>query len=314
MKIDRLLSIIIMLLNRDKIPAKELADKFEVSIRTIYRDIDTINQAGIPIISYQGNNGGFGIIDNYKIDRQLLTLKDIFSILSALKGINTTLEDTELDNAIEKITTLVPKEKSDMMKLHCEQLVIDVLPWGFTHKQKERIKLIHNSIIDNRVIDFIYSNTKNETIRRSVEPMTLIFKGYAWYLFGYCLIKKDFRLFRLSRMKDIKFLNQTFERKDVSYQAFTMPDENSLPMTELVLKFAPHLRTRVEDFFDEEGITIQDDGYLIVKTAFPEDEWVYSTLLSYGENVEVLHPPHIKKIILEKAKKIVLNYKPVIKV
>src|SRR4030042_1157213 len=112
MRIDRMLAIVIMLLNKDRVSARELSNKFEVSIRTVYRDIDAINLAGIPIVSFSGNNGGFGILDNYKIDRQLLSLDDMISILTTLKGINNTLEDKYLSNAIDKITSLVPKDKS----------------------------------------------------------------------------------------------------------------------------------------------------------------------------------------------------------
>jgi predicted DNA-binding transcriptional regulator YafY len=130
MRIDRMLAITVMLLNRDRINARELAEKFEVSVRTVYRDIDAINMAGIPVISFPGNEGGFGIMEHFRLDRQLLTLNDMLTILTALKGIDTGLIHKEVESAIEKITNLVPKEKADQAEQFFNQMVIDVVPYG----------------------------------------------------------------------------------------------------------------------------------------------------------------------------------------
>ena len=314
MRIDRLLAITVMLLNRDRISARELADKFEVSIRTVYRDIEAINMAGIPIISYPGNNGGFGIMENYKLDSQLLTLKDMVSILSALKGVNLALEDQELDTAIDKISALVPKDKSDDLKLYLEQVVIDIMPWGYGKKQKDKLKVIHRSLVDNKLISFTYRNTRGEKADRTVEPMTLLHKGYGWYLFAFCHLKQDYRLFRLSRITDITESETSFTRKDVSYKNYVQGDETDIPEIPVTLKFSPRIRYRVEDYFDADDITYLNDGHLIVKVLFPEDTWVYSTILSYGEDIEVIDPPHIRDIIAKKAEKIVSIYKPDIEV
>jgi predicted DNA-binding transcriptional regulator YafY len=305
-----MLSIVVILLNKDRVSAKELSEKFEVSVRTVYRDIDAINLAGIPIISYQGNNGGFGIMDTFKIDRQLFSVKDMLNVLSALKGINTALADKELDLAIEKISSLVPREKSEELKLHLEQIVIDILPWGFTQKQKEYLRLINEAISHSRLVNFSYQNSNGEKSTRTVEPMTLMFKGYAWYLFSFCLLKNDYRFFRISRIKNPKILNQEFKRRKTSYQNFLFADPQKTKMVHLTLKFSSVTRQKIEDYFDEDAITYQNNGDLIVKVTFPEDEWVYSFILSYGEYVEVLEPSHIRNIIQERIKKLSAIYKP----
>lgn len=310
MRIDRMLSIIVMLLNRDKISARELSDKFEVSIRTIYRDIDAINLAGVPIVSYSGNNGGFGILDNYKIDHQLLTFNDMCAMLSALKGVNTTLEDKELDSAIEKIKSLVPKDKTDSLDLYLQQIVIDMLPWGYTNVKKERMKLIQKAIFNSNILKFNYKNTKGEDSIRKVEPMTLIYKGYAWYLFSFCYFKNEYRIFRLSRMRNLEILNDTFIRKNTTYHDFMKPDLTNDKIVNIVLKFSPEVRVRVEDYFEEEQVEYKDNGDMIVNVSFPDDQWVYSYILSFGENVEVIEPEHIRKIIQNKAEQIINNYKP----
>lgn len=309
MRIDRMLAITVMMLNRNKITARELAEKFEVSVRTVYRDLDAINMAGIPIVSYPGNNGGYGIIENYKIDRQLLTLKDMGTILSALKGINTTLEHKELDHAIEKISSLVPKDKTEQIKLHCEQMVIDIMPWGYPQKLKEMIQILHQAVMGNNLLQLEYRNSKGEKNKRLIEPMTILYKGYTWYLFGYCHLRKEGRVFRLSRMRKLKILNQTFIRKKLSYQDAVKSAFKDIKKVRFVLKFPPKMKTRIEDYFGEKMIQYQKDGSLIVNISMPEDEWIYSYLLSYGEDMEILEPVRIRKIIEKKVEKIQKIYK-----
>jgi predicted DNA-binding transcriptional regulator YafY len=309
MRIDRMLAITVMLLNRDRITARELAEKFEVSIRTIYRDIDAINIAGIPVVSFSGNDGGFGIMDNYRIDRQVLTLNDMFTILSALKGVNTSLDDVEVETAIEKIKSLVPREKSVEMELHFEQLAIDLMPWEGSDRHKHIFKKLQHSINQSLLAKIKYSNTKGESLERVIEPMTLVLMGYAWYLFAFCRMRNDFRTFRLSRIKNVEVLSNNFIRKEASYKDYKKREKDR-KIVHLVLRFSPEARARIMDFFDEEQIDTQKNGDMIVEVSYPEDEWVYSNILSYGNHVEVLEPAHIRKIIQEKTKKIAELYKP----
>ncbi len=313
MKIDRMLSITILLLNRDRISAKELADRFEVSVRTIYRDIEAINMAGIPVISYPGNNGGFGIMNNYRLDRQLLTLGDMVAILSALKGIRTTLDYRDLDNAIEKITSLMPDQERRYQVLP-EQLVIDIQPWGYRKKQRSIMKEIHFAVTHTRIAEFLYKNSRGQKIRRKVEPMTLMYRGFAWYLFAYCLVREDYRLFRLSRISDLLVMDETFAKREKSCRDILLDETEPDNTVTVALRFSPEMQYHVEDYFLEDQIQRCDDGSLIVRAAFHEDEWVYSMILSYGDRAEVLEPHHIRKIISEKAKKISALYKPDIQV
>jgi predicted DNA-binding transcriptional regulator YafY len=308
MRIDRMLAITVILLNRDRISARELAERFEVSVRTVYRDIDAINMAGIPVISYPGNEGGFGIMENYRLDRQLLTLNDMLTILTALKGINTGPIHKEVESAIEKIQNLVPKEKAGQAEQFFNQMVIDSAPYGYNNRYKDRLKNIQRSIVDNRLMRVRYLNSKGESLERVLEPMTLIMKGYTWYLFAFCRNKDDYRVFRVSRIKDMEVLEKPFIRKEASYKAY-FTDGDDLPSTPVILKFSPEVRVKVEDYFDEELIETLENGDMIVRVSYPEDEWVYSFILSYGEHVEVLDPPHVKEIIREKAKQMLKLYK-----
>ncbi|MBE6057361.1 YafY family protein [Clostridium sp.] len=306
MKINRLLAIVVILLNREKISASELAEKFEVSVRTIYRDIEAINLAGIPIVSQIGNNGGFYIIDNYKINHQLLTLEDMISIIEALKNMNRFLDDKNVEVAIEKVKNIIPKEKKEVFDLHFEQMFIDTLPWGFKKCEEENLKykIIHDAIDLKKCIAFDYRNSKSEYNWREAEPLTLVFKGFYWYLFSFCKLKNDYRFFKLSRMENLALLDEKINKNRISYKEYIDINKTQEVPTRIVLKFNEKVRYRVDDCFHKDDIKIQEDGSIIVDTYFLEDEWVYSMILSYGEYVEVIEPNHIREIIKNKCKKI----------
>ncbi|MBN1799513.1 MAG: YafY family transcriptional regulator [Spirochaetales bacterium] len=304
MRIDRLLAIIILLLNREKIKACDLAGRFEVSIRTIYRDIDAINLAGIPIISYPGNNGGFGIMENYKLERQVLSMNDMLSILNTLKSVHSTLTDSSLDTAIDKFTSLVPQEGLSKLHEYSEQFVIDIMPLGFHKRQRQFLKVIHSAIQERKLLSFVYRSMKGECLTRTAEPMTLLFKGYAWYLFAFCRTRQDYRIFRLSRMNDVVMLAQTFTRRNQSYKNYADFDVDRSELVHLTLKFRARARVKVEDFFFEDNISLQPDGSILVSVSWPYDEWVIAHLLSYGEDLEVVAPSYIRNLLLKKAKKI----------
>jgi len=306
MRLDRLLAIVILLLNKDKITARELADKFEITVRTVYRDIDALSLAGIPIISYPGNNGGFGIMENYKLDHQLLSLSDMRSMLSALKGLNATFADNKIDAVIEKIKNLIPKDQKE--KVLQQQIAFDILPWGYSEKQRAKLQIINEAIAQNKQIQLIYRNPNGEKNTRTVDPYTLLFKGYSWYLFAFCHLRKDFRLFRLSRIDDPQILDQVFIRKQTSYQDVFKAEHQHPKFVHLVLKFSLKARTLVEDYFDEENIQFEADGALMVTVDFPDGEWIYAMILGYGDHVEVLEPPHIRTLIQNKAQKIIEKY------
>lgn len=308
MRIDRLLAITVMLLNRRRVTARELADYFDVSVRTVYRDIEAIMAAGIPIMSFQGNTGGFGIMENYKLNRQLLTFQDMTAILTALKGVNATFRDRSLDGAIEKISALIPDDKEDDYRRHSERFIYDVFPlWGES-RQRQVLETVRSAVISDRLLRFSYRNAKGEYSERLVEPMTLVCKRYHWYLFAYCRMREDYRVFRLSRLREPVVLDETFARREKSFRDVEQPDTAALPTVRLRLKFAPAVRVHVEDFYDDESITVQPDGSLVVDVTFPEDPWVYSHILSFGEMVQVLEPAHIRRIIEDQAIKIQKNH------
>lgn len=299
MKLDRLLSITMMLINNDIVTAKDLADKFEVSIRTIYRDIEVLCAAGIPVISYQGINGGFGIMEGFKIDKGLLNAKDIDSLTAILKGISTIFEDRKYDDTLNKIQPLSSSKNNST-------LIMDFGNWDYHSFTKNTIKSIGTAIERNKIIKFQYTNASGENILRIVEPLTLIMKYNAWYLYGFCRIKSDYRLFKVTRIRDLEITEEasSLHKEKIEEFKFQSEFEDKDNFIDLELKFNSKVSANALDLFNGEDINFNDDGSLTVKVHCHETEWIYSTILSFGKNVEVINPPHIKNNIKQKAKEI----------
>lgn len=310
MKIDRLLSIIVYLLNRDLVSARELSELFEVSLRTIQRDMETIDRAGIPVVAVQGPAGGYGIMDSYKMDRQFVSTDDLFYIITALTSIGSSLQSRKITATIEKMKSLLPRNGAQVFSERYDKLHIDFSTLGGDSRQQEVFRLLDKAIDGNRLVGFEYTNNKLENTKRIVEPMTIVFKWRAWYLYGYCRLKEDYRLFRLSRIRSPELLSERFRRRALSFETFMDEfGERSIgSMTELTLSFQKEIRSLVEEFYEGEGVEEKKDGSLVVRTRMPEDGWLYGLILSYGPYVEVLKPERIRSAIREMAEQIYAKY------
>jgi predicted DNA-binding transcriptional regulator YafY len=311
MRLERLLAILMLILNRKRIAASELADKMGVSVRTIYRDIDTLGQAGFPIVAYQGTGGGFELIEGYRLDRNTLTFDEISSVISVLKGMNTALHDSRFETTLAKYAGLLTEKEKEAARFWQDRLVIDMKPWGADSSVKQKVALIREALQEDRVIRFAYTTVNGVGTVRDVEPMTLILKGTAWYVYGYCLERGDFRLFRLSRLSELAVTERRFTRRE--HAPVEEIDWDKLwgvtgkPVT-LVLRFAPQARAQAEQSFGMDQMTPQPDGSSIVTVTYSEDEWVYSFLLGFGDRVEVLEPPRLRELIRDRARGVAALY------
>ncbi len=309
MKIARLLATTIMLLNRRKMTANELAEHFEVSIRTIYRDLETLNDADIPIVSYQGYEGGFCIPDNYKLSRQLLTFDDMVSILTTLSGINSSLKNADIDRAIEKITALIPTDKQDQFKQQSDSFIIDISPWGKSHHHESVMELVHKGISESRFLKFEYTTGHGKKSNRTTEPHTLIFKNFNWYLLSYCRLRQDFRVFRLSRMRHVLIQTGCFVRRQVVPEQYFQQENDARPLVDLVLRFSADVRIRVEELFNKEQLNYNEDKTINVRFSIPEDEWIVSFVLSFGDKVEIISPASWRQSLKKKIEKMQIIYR-----
>ena len=296
MQINRLFEIVYILLERKTITAKELAERFEVSTRTIYRDIEILSQAKIPVYANKGNGGGIGLLEDYVLDKSVLSEEEQNQILFALQSMEK-ISNQDEKNILEKMSSIFNKIKTNWID-------VDFSDWGINGEQDQTFNLIRNAILKHNVIEFVYYNSYGEEKKRQAEPLQIYFKDKSWYLKAYCRLKQDYRLFKISRMKDIKLLNETFERE------LPQIKENKFDYKtiQLELEISKDMSYRVYDEFKREDIIKNKNGDFIVKVEFPENDWVYGYILSFGENVKVLSPVYVKSIIKEKLQKSLKNY------
>lgn len=210
MKVDRLVSIIMILLEKERVGAQELAEMFEVSPRTIYRDIDAINLAGIPVRSISGVGGGFEIMQNYKIDKKVFSTSDLSALLMGLSSLSDMIRGDELVHALAKVKSFIPADKAKDIEFKANQILIDLSPWMGNRNINSNLQMIKDALQENKFLSFEYSDQHGNSTSRIVEPYQLVLKGSHWYFQGYCHIRNDYRLFKLSRMSSLQVKEETF--------------------------------------------------------------------------------------------------------
>lgn len=297
MKLDRLLAMVMVLISKKRVPARTLAEMFDVSVRTVYRDVEAINQAGIPVIAYQGAGGGIGIADGFRLDKNVLTNDELAAIMVALQSLASSCQDVRTDLVLEKIKGVIPQKEAEKIRWKTEQLFVDFSSWGNDPLLQIKMNIVKEAMADTKVIRFVYCSTKCERTEREAEPYTLVLKGQKWYLYAYCRLRGEFRFFKLGRMTRIELLDMTYQRKEIELTDLPWNKQWHKPenLVELTLKFDAAIRPMAEEWFGVENVMDDTAGNGIVKVAYPEDDWIYSFILSFGSGVEVLEPEYVRK-------------------
>lgn len=301
MKTARLLGIYMYLLNHDKVTAATLARRFDVSVRTIVRDMLLLDEAGIPIVSYQGYEGGYGLIEGYTLDRQVMDTKEMQWTLSAVKGLHHALDDKALYTLIQKFESIDNNHKS------MDSLSINLLPWGVGKQEKEKLSRLHQAIYDHHLVSIDYVDRLGNISQRIIEPLQLLLKGSTWYLYSYCHERGDYRLFKSLRIQSVSILEATFEPRDFESDLL----DESFSQSDLVhikWQFPLTERPYVYDVFSADAVTSTSDDYLLVEVDYPEDPWLYSFILGVAPKGELLEPPHLRNYLLQEAQNILERY------
>lgn len=295
----------VLLLNRKAVTAGELARRFDVSTRTIYRDIAELSLAGIPVYMTKGKGGGISLVQEYALDKTILSERDRESIILALRTLQVTKHPGAV-SALEKVAALLSGRSGDSGH---EWVRVDLTRWGSDPNESDKFARVRAAILDRRVIAFVYVDSSGNRTEREVEPLTLVYKGLAWYLYCYCRLRGDFRLLRISRIKGLNVRDERFERRVPPANASLNYEDPTKRVLHLRLRFGPDVMHRVYDDFDDRNIARNPDGTLDVVTSFPEDEWVYGYLLSYGKNVEVLEPSDVREGVAERLAEAIGQYR-----
>lgn len=300
MKIDRLIGILSVLLQEEKVTAPELAEKFEVSRRTINRDIEDLCMAGIPIQTEQGAGGGIRIMDGYRMDRTLLTSKDMQMILAGIRSLDSVSGSHYYSRLMEKIKT----GSSDFVSGR-DSILIDLSSW-YKDSLAPKIEVIQTAIEERRLLSFVYYSPRGESVRK-IEPYFLVFKWSSWYVWGWCCEREDFRLFKLNRMDRTEIAEERYQVRAVP--APDLSNEKIFPGKIWVKAvFEPEMRWRLVEEFGPSCFEVQEDGKLLFHCEYTDIEHMVQWLLTFRDHVEVLEPEEIRREILGIAERVARIY------
>ncbi|EHI75023.1 DNA-bind protein [Streptococcus criceti] len=297
MKNNRLFRILYYVLEKGKVTANELAEKYEVSVRTIYRDIDVISSAGIPIYATQGKGGGIEISDDFVLRKSLLSGEEQEQILIALKGLEETSKEYE-NELLTKLSALFKMKNTNWIE-------VDFDSWQ-GNKADALFRDIKSAIIDKNIVRFRYFSSSKEETYREVKPIRLLFKSWDWYVYGFCLLRKDFRYFKLSRIKGFETCRDRFNDQ---FDSIVLPREVKTEGTVAIkMKFDKTAAFRVYDEMAENAVE-DKEGNLYAEIELPNDDNLYRYILSFGDAVEVLEPEDVRKQMREMTIKMAKKYR-----
>lgn len=300
MKIERLIGILSILLQEEKVTAPELAKRFEVSRRTINRDIEDLCMAGIPICTAQGAGGGIRIMDGYRMDRTLLTSKDLQMILAGLRSLDSVSGSHYYEQLMEKI-----KAGSSDLVSGKNSILIDLSSW-YKESLTPKIEMIQAAIEERRYLFFRYYAPNGESSRK-VEPYYLIFKWSSWYLWGWCSARETVRLFKLNRMDEIRLSSDSFIPREIP--APDLSNEKIFPeRMNIKAVFQPEMKWHLIEEFGAHCFEIQPDGTLLFQREYTDRDSLISWMLTLGDQVEVLEPESVRRELLQIAKNVIKMY------
>lgn len=290
--LNRLLGIVYILMRREMVTAAQLAERFEVSVRTIYRDVETLSMAGIPVYTRKGKNGGICLMEQFVLDKLLISAEEQQQILAALTGLEETGAQQETET-LRKLSDFFRREPVNWVS-------IDLSDWS--GRRQALFEQLKQAVLEHRVIRFDYFGQSGEVRRRTVEPLQLVFREYTWYLLAFCREKQAERLFKILRMKRVETLEETFRREAPAYRweekteaSGVWKTDDGRPLVRIELLIDGSEAYRIYDRFEEEEVTVLENGDFRISAVFALDDWVYGLLLSFGPALRVLGPPEVKE-------------------
>ena len=307
MKFEIMLRILFELLSKKCIKAQYLADKYEVSVRSIHRYINALEMAGVPIYTLRGNQGGFAIIDTYKLSSTFMTVSEFEQVINALSAITEGVPNKELTNVISKLKATVKNEYSGF-DIKGGNLIIDAGPWGETNGYKSKLVIIQKSIDECKKLKITYHDRNGDITDRVIEPHIILFKQGLWYVFAYCNLRREFRFFKTGRIEHANLLNEQFIRQDLSKMELPLNFwHNNVETEDVLLEVDKKFLSEVEEWLGIENIK-KINGKYIADVKLPFDNGLVTKIMGYGNGIKVISPPQLKKSVKNCAKEILANY------
>lgn len=285
-----MLSMLLIISGKGTVTGKELAGHFEVSLRTIYRDIEKISEAGIPIASSSGKGGGYYIMDSYNISSLFLNREEAHTFVAVMKNLHGLFGRNEAFNDI-----LLKVEHTFKQEPDKDKLTLDLSHFSMEQEIKEYLGIISKAITDNRLLVFDYINRNMESLERTVEPGWIDFRHGHWYVIGFCRVRGDYRRFKLVRMKQLK-QGPSFVKRELPYDRIAEAIEQSYSQRDIqvVLRFTSRIGSQLTEYFRKEKISRGEDGFYLVSDTFPYEEGLLKFILSFGKECELLEPRELR--------------------
>jgi predicted DNA-binding transcriptional regulator YafY len=306
MKYQIMVKILMLLLSRKRVTAKEIAQRYEISLRSVYRYIEELSISGIPVNVAQGRYGGFSIADTFKLPSGYFTREEYAAAINALTAFNEQVGDVAGISALEKLEY---QQKSDKRELAvCGNIIVDGGSWGDAGKFSQKMKVCERAVNDCLSLEIDYISREGEHTRRVIDPHVLIFKGNVWYLYAFCHNKQSFRTFKIGRIKQAQYTGGQFVKKPIKKDDIPLDfSYSSEQLIEVVLEIKREYISSVEEWLGIENISPKGNG-LIATVTLPDDEFLVGKLLSCGNKVKVLSPAPLKQKIQSAATRILEGY------
>ena len=301
MKIDRLIGILSILLQRDKVTAAELAEKFEVSRRTIVRDIEDLCKAGIPVAASQGRGGGISVMEGFKLDRTLLSGEDMKAILTGLQGLDSVSESSRYRRLMDKLDA----ENAVGAVGAGNSIIVDLSSWD-KNAVSPKLETIKQAIESSEKISFMYYSP-DRTERREIEPYRLVFQWASWYVWGFCTKRNDYRMFKLTRMTDLTVGEKFVPREIPAYSCDKL--RHTRGEIAVRVRFDSSVKWRLVDEFGAEYLTEDEDGSITLDFTWSDVPSFYSYIAGFRDAAEIIAPEEYRKEFSEVLEKMLKRYR-----
>lgn len=293
MQIQRLFEMVYLLLDTTCISANDFAKRFEVSVRTVYRDVELLSSSGIPIYMRKGRNGGISLLPDYILNKAVLTEEEKKSIIVSMQAFEQVMGTTHNGNT-KHIQSLLGESDTNWIE-------IDFSSWEGESSESQFFDQIKQQILDQKCIEIAYVSNKSGMETRLVEPIRLCYRSGAWYLYGYCLLREDYRFFKLRRIRNLMEREQKVEHF-VSGKVLKRENVFCEEFVNLVLQIQPEFAYRVLDEFQD--YQEMEDGSYLATVRFPDNDWIYYYIWTFGSKCKVIEPLKVKKRMVEEIKKL----------
>ncbi len=308
MKFEIMIGILFDLLSKKCVKANYLSEKYEVSVRSIYRYISSLEMAGVPIYTIRGARGGFAIVDTYRLSSSFMTIKEFEHTINTLTAITESVPDKVLTSAINKLKSAVKNEFGGF-DVKGGNLIIDAGPWGDTVGYKSKLNIIQKAIDENKKLYIRYHDRNGEITNRYIEPHVIVFKQGLWYIFAFCSLRNDFRFFKTGRIEFATLTNEKFVRRDLTNTELPLNFwHNSVEVTDVVMEIDKKCLSDVEEWLGIENVKQVKNRY-IASVKLPLDNGLIMKIMEYGNGIKVLEPSFLKQQVIDCAESIIKNYK-----